>query len=455
MFAFLEKCSMGYNCILWAMLLGTIVVALAFPVLNGMLVYPAYEAILLEGVEHDASLIARHVTPSLFRNQEVEGYTTLSIDKLAILEALESDFNLMKVRFINENGVTLYSTDSTEFGTWYDPERFQELLNRTRPQLVLSSLESVQLGGEDGSRDVVITLVPSYYDGRFVGALESYTDVTERKDHMDFVARTSTIAMSILALGLVVATTILFRRQTTHLQLLEATQELRSDVERIVQHDLRAPLTNMLSGINYLLNVAQDADQKEILEQIQTSGWRMMYMINRSLDIYKMESGTYEFVPEAVNILVVMREVAMELNDLALSRMVSVRLTHEGDSFDEYARHIIPAEQLLCHTLLVNLLKNALEASPRNGEVVVDARLGHEEHLLSVFNIGTIPEDIRATFFDKYVTHGKRSGTGLGTYSAKLITETQGGSIDLICGDKTVTVLIRFPAIPLWDQDNT
>ena len=41
----------------------------------------------------------------------------------------------------------------------------------------------------------------------------------------------------------------------------------------------------------------------------------------------------------------------------------------------------------------------------------------------------------RERFFDKYVTFGKDGGTGLGTYSAKLLTEAQGGGIQLAVDD--------------------
>ena len=36
-------------------------------------------------------------------------------------------------------------------------------------------------------------------------------------------------------------------------------------------------------------------------------------------------------------------------------------------------------------------------------------------------NPGEVPAEIRSHFFDKFVTSGKKQGTGLGTYSAKLI----------------------------------
>lgn len=65
---------------------------------------------------------------------------------------------------------------------------------------------------------------------------------------------------------------------------------------------------------------------------------------------------------------------------------------------------------------------------------------------VSIHNHGIVPEGIRDTFFDKYATAGKSGGTGLGTYSARLIAETMGGNITLDTSDDTrTTIRIVFP----------
>ena len=42
---------------------------------------------------------------------------------------------------------------------------------------------------------------------------------------------------------------------------------------------------------------------------------------------------------------------------------------------------------------------------------------------LTIDNKGAVPEQLHANFFDKFATAGKQGGTGLGTYSAKLLCE--------------------------------
>ena len=57
-----------------------------------------------------------------------------------------------------------------------------------------------------------------------------------------------------------------------------------------------------------------------------------------------------------------------------------------------------------------------------------------------------MPSQIRERLFEKYVTHGKSTGTGLGTYSAKLIAESHGGGIALdasVEGETGITVKLR------------
>jgi signal transduction histidine kinase len=53
---------------------------------------------------------------------------------------------------------------------------------------------------------------------------------------------------------------------------------------------------------------------------------------------------------------------------------------------------------------------------------------------------------IRDRFFDKYATHGKLQGTGLGTYSSKLVAAAHGGDITMTSSEKEgTTVVVTLP----------
>ena len=93
--------------------------------------------------------------------------------------------------------------------------------------------------------------------------------------------------------------------------------------------------------------------------------------------------------------------------------------------------------------MLSNLFKNALEASPRNEKIQISLSK-ENECLISIHNQGAVPEDIRDNFFEKYTTSGKHGGTGLGTYSAKLIAETLGGSIITMASSEKLGTMITL-----------
>ena len=61
---------------------------------------------------------------------------------------------------------------------------------------------------------------------------------------------------------------------------------------------------------------------------------------------------------------------------------------------------------------------------------------------LTLANDGEVPASIRSRLFEKYVTMGKRGGTGLGAYSAALAAKAHGGTIELDAGVPGRTAVI-------------
>ncbi len=59
-----------------------------------------------------------------------------------------------------------------------------------------------------------------------------------------------------------------------------------------------------------------------------------------------------------------------------------------------------------------------------------------------------MPELIRDTFFDKFATAGKQGGTGLGTYSARMLAQAQGGNINMATSDEdqSTKLVVTLPA---------
>lgn len=222
---------------------------------------------------------------------------------------------------------------------------------------------------------------------------------------------------------------------------LAENARLREDVERMSRHDLKTPLNSIIGVARLLMDDPQvQVEHRELLAITERAGYRILEMVNLSLDLSRMEMGTYDFRPQAVNLVDVTARVAQDLASHADAARVQVRHDHAFTG-PVYAR----AEELLCYSILANLLKNAIEATPPGGTVRIGIEPG-EPVRLWVRNPTQVPEDFRKRFFDKYATLGKSGGTGLGTYSARLMARVQGGELEMASGvDGTLLTLTLRP----------
>jgi two-component system, sensor histidine kinase and response regulator len=226
--------------------------------------------------------------------------------------------------------------------------------------------------------------------------------------------------------------------------VLRENLQLREDIERIIHHDLKTPLNSIFVSPDIIRrDGGLNERQNRCLDDIQEAGRRMLTMINESLDLYKMETGTYEFQPNPIDLLDEIHRVIRENLDFEQSRGIRVETLVDGLPVTNQDVCTVSGEKLLIYSILSNIIKNSLEASPKEQTVniSIEDRELDRQVILRINNQGAVPDEIRDRFFDKYVTSGKKSGTGLGTYSAKLMAEAQGATITMDTSEETGTTI--------------
>jgi signal transduction histidine kinase/CheY-like chemotaxis protein len=222
---------------------------------------------------------------------------------------------------------------------------------------------------------------------------------------------------------------------------LEENARLREDVERMSRHDLKTPLNSILGATRLLAEGGRlDAGQRELAGVVQRAAMRMVEMVNLSLGLYRMETGSYALRPKAVDLQDVVTRVLVDLHGLAEDSGVVVHV-HGSDR----APLQVWGEELLCYSIVANLVKNAVEATGAGGMVALELGRGDPVRL-TVHNPGPVPAEIAGRFFEKYVTGGKSGGTGLGTYSARLMARAQHGELSMETGAAGTTLTLTLPA---------
>ncbi|MFW5734192.1 MAG: PAS domain-containing sensor histidine kinase [Oceanidesulfovibrio sp.] len=225
-------------------------------------------------------------------------------------------------------------------------------------------------------------------------------------------------------------------------------ERLREDVTRMTRHDMKSPLLSIVAASRLLAkHLNLKGEEAQMLEDIHDKSAMVLEMINLSLDLFKMEQGDYSPRCVPFDMADLARRVGRSLLAAYEEKNLGYRVVVNGQESDDASCDFI-AEERHIETMLMNLVKNAMEAAPPESTISVSMYRGEETCELDVHNLGVIPEDIRQRFFQRYSTSGKPQGLGLGSYSSKLITQAHGGSISYSTSEEEGThIHVTIPCL--------
>ncbi len=211
---------------------------------------------------------------------------------------------------------------------------------------------------------------------------------------------------------------------------LQELERLRDDLTHMIVHDLRTPLTSLLSGLQTVPLVGDlNGIQTEMLEIAVEGGQTLLGMINDLLDVEKMEQEAVplERTPLTAAGLIerAMAQVVLlaQANGLTLVQQAPLDLPPFSGDEDKLRRTV------------VNLLGNAIKFTPAGGVITASAETGEGVVLFSVHDTGEgIPPEAFDRIFEKFGQvesrkAGRKMSTGLGLTFCKLAVEAHGGRI--------------------------
>lgn len=216
---------------------------------------------------------------------------------------------------------------------------------------------------------------------------------------------------------------------------LEKTLSVREEVDRISRHDLKTPLGQIASIVDSLRGTRSlTAEEEWMFAMLDKTARRAIRMLRLTADLYRMEEGSFDFVPEPADMIEMARRVSRTFGDQASTKQVTLTV------FPSSGELRAQVDLVLCETILENLLKNAIEAAPEGSCITI--RIGADTQVaVSIHNEGIVSPEVQGRFFEKYATVGKVGGTGLGTYSALLMAKAQHGDLRMTTSELAGTTL--------------
>ena len=234
---------------------------------------------------------------------------------------------------------------------------------------------------------------------------------------------------------------------------LRKSENLRVEAERIIQHDLKSPLGVILGYTEMLTAEGGDSANADVYRRINRSAAQMLEMVNRSLDISAMESGSHALSRNPVDLNQLLQEVLAGFARMARSKELTLSAYYRDALLEKSPPCMVSGDELYIKTMLENLIKNAIEAAPEDSVVSVSIGNGSgnprettASTTIAIHNQGVIPESVRGTFFERYSRGPGSGGAGLGTYSARLIARAHGGDITFTTDEaKGTEITVTLP----------
>ncbi len=226
---------------------------------------------------------------------------------------------------------------------------------------------------------------------------------------------------------------------------LEGSFRRLSDFSSDLAHELRTPISNLMTQTQVAISKARSADQyREVLYSNLEEYERLARMIADMLFLAKADNGLIVPSSEMVDLATEVRELFGFYEAFAEEQGVSLVLAGAG---------VIRGDRLMIRRALSNLLSNAIRHTPRDGsvKVLIDQRKSGETQL-TVDNPGEDiePEHLPRLFDRFYRVDRSRQkaseGAGLGLAITKSIVDAHKGTIQAFSSNGSTRFAITFPA---------
>lgn len=227
------------------------------------------------------------------------------------------------------------------------------------------------------------------------------------------------------------------------LNRLETSFQRLSEFSADIAHELRTPVSNLMTETQVALSRSRSADEyRETLHSNLEEFDRLARMISDMLFLAKADNGLLPRPAESVSLETEAQALVEFYEALAEEKRVHLQITGAAT---------VPGDRLMLRRALSNLLSNAIRHTPSGGAVEIRMVTTDGEATLAVSNPGSpIPLDRLPLLFERFhrvdgSRSGQGEGAGLGLAITRSIVEAHGGRIDAASAKGLTTFTMHLP----------
>lgn len=213
------------------------------------------------------------------------------------------------------------------------------------------------------------------------------------------------------------------------LRELRTLDEAKSNFMILINHELKTPLTTMLSFLDLLKESDLSEEQKKFTARISQSADRLHALINDSLELVSAETGTMPVKMTGINLKKLVAEVRKDYDEALEKKGMKLELNLDAED--------VRADSKALKSVLTRLLDNAIKFGHENSTIELGARTnGDKQVVVSLANEGkSVKSDVIAKILkpfslDENVMHHSK-GTGLGLSVVQAVLRRLGSQLEV------------------------
>lgn len=221
-------------------------------------------------------------------------------------------------------------------------------------------------------------------------------------------------------------------------------ERLRAELITNVSHDLKTPLTSIITYVDLLKNCdIADPKAQEYIHVLDDKGAKLKRLIDDLIEASKVTSGN-----------VSVHLAPMNLSELCLQSTVDVQQDFEKNNLNLVVKQgekpvTVTADGAKTFRVIENLLSNARKYSARGSRVYVSVYEQGDKGIFEIKNISAQPLDITPDELTERFVRGDKSrtaeGNGLGLSIAKELCKVQNGELELSIDGDLFKAKVEFP----------
>ncbi len=233
---------------------------------------------------------------------------------------------------------------------------------------------------------------------------------------------------------------------------LEAEVQRRVEFTRALVHELKTPLTPIMSSSDLLVSGIREEPWLSVAQNIQRGAINLNRRIGELLDLARGEIGMLRLNPKHVDVSQLLSQVGNEMSVVASSNGLSLKVELSP------SLPMVWADEDRLRQIVQNLLINATKFTPEGGTIFLRARTENNAFVVEVKDTGRgIPTEEQRRLFQPYYRQlsdrEHLSGLGLGLALCKNLVQLHGGKIWVQSQEgKGATFAFSIPISPLGHQ---